>query len=136
MNETMEEEDKETTLRRRREMQRNNLKLKREQLKYHKIILKSSQQQLFEARKISFWDGDNDSWECRSSVIQCSPVCEIVPYGESSTHKITGVIARLRSPLLIMFLTNVKLKEMNVLLLGARHFILLYGNCWVSSHLV
>jgi hypothetical protein len=74
-------------------MQRNNLKLKREQLKYHKIILKSTQQQFFEAQKISFWEGDKDSREWRSGVIQCSPVCEIVPCGESSTHKITGVIA-------------------------------------------
>ena len=37
MNETMEEVDEETRLRARREMQRNNLKLKREQLKYNKI---------------------------------------------------------------------------------------------------
>ena len=36
MNETMEEVDEETRLRARREMQRNNLKLKREQLKYQK----------------------------------------------------------------------------------------------------
>ena len=51
MNGTMEEVDEETRLRRRRDMQRNNLKLKREQLKYHKIKLKSSQQQFFEAQK-------------------------------------------------------------------------------------
>jgi hypothetical protein len=92
----MEEVDKETRHCRRREMQRNNLKLKHEQLKYHKIILESTQQQFFEAKKISFWDGDKDSGEWRSGVIQCSPVCEIIPYGESSTHKITGVIARLK----------------------------------------
>ncbi len=42
MNVTMEEVDEETRLRTRREMQRNNLKLKREQLKYHKIILEST----------------------------------------------------------------------------------------------
>jgi hypothetical protein len=70
MNETMEEEDKETRLPRRREMQRNNLKLKHEQLKYHKIILESTQQQFFEAHKISFWDGDKDSGEWQSGVIQ------------------------------------------------------------------
>ena len=55
MNETMEEVDEETRLRARREMQRNNLKLKREQLKYQKIILESTQRQFFEAQKISFW---------------------------------------------------------------------------------
>jgi len=38
MNETMEEKDKETRLCKRREMQRNNLKLKLEQLKYHKLF--------------------------------------------------------------------------------------------------
>jgi hypothetical protein len=92
----MEEKNEETRLCRRKEMQRNNLKLKREQLKYYKIILESAQQQFFEAKKISFWDGDKDSGKWRSGVIQCSPVCEIIPYGESSTHKITGVIARLR----------------------------------------
>ena len=69
MNETMEEVDEETRLRTRREMQRNNLKLKREQLKYHKIILESTQQQFFEAQKISFWDGDKDSGEWRGGVI-------------------------------------------------------------------
>ena len=79
MNETMEEEDNETRLRRRRETQRKKLKLKREQLKYHKIILKWTQQQFFKAHKISFWDGDKDSREWQSGVIQCSPICEIVP---------------------------------------------------------
>jgi hypothetical protein len=74
MNNTMEEEDEETRLRRRREKQRNNLKLKHEQLKYHKIILKSTQQQFFEAQKITFWDGDKDSREWQSGVIQCSPI--------------------------------------------------------------
>jgi hypothetical protein len=67
----MEEVGKETRLRRRREMQRNNLKLKCEQLKYHKIILESTQQQFFEAQKISFWDGDKDSGEWPTGVIQC-----------------------------------------------------------------
>ena len=61
MNETMEEVDEETRLCRRREMQRNNLKLKHEQLKYNKVILESTQQQFFEAQKISFWVGDKDS---------------------------------------------------------------------------
>ena len=63
INKTMEEVDEETRLRRRREMKRNNLKLKHEQLKYHNIILKSTQQKFFEAEKISFWDGDEDSGE-------------------------------------------------------------------------
>ena len=83
----MEEEDKETRLRRRREMQRNNLKLKREKLKYHKIILESTQQQYFEAHKTSFWDVDKDSREWRCGVIQYSPICEIVPYGEAAHTK-------------------------------------------------
>ena len=96
MNETMEEEDKETRLHRRWEMQSNKLKLKCEQQKYHKIILKLTQQQFFEAHKISFWDGNQDSGDWQSGVIQCSPICEIVLYGESSTYKITGVIAQLR----------------------------------------
>ncbi len=61
MNKTMEEVDQETRRHRRREMQQNNLKLKREQLKYHKIILELTQQQFFEAQKISFWDGDKDT---------------------------------------------------------------------------
>ena len=113
MNETMEEVDEETRLRARREMQRKNLKLKREQLKYHKIILESTQRQFFEAQKISFWDGDKDSGEWRSGVIQCSPVCEIIPYGESSTHKITGVIARLResSPYFVLDECRIKRDE-------------------------
>jgi len=93
MNQIIEEENKETRLRRRREIQRNNLKLKCEQLKYHKVILNSTQHQFFEAQKISLWDDDKDSGEWQSGVIQCSPICEMVPYGESSTHKVTGVIA-------------------------------------------
>jgi hypothetical protein len=113
MNETMEEVDEETRLRRRREMQRNNLKLKHEQLKYHKIILESTQQQFFEAKKISFWDGDKDSGEWQSGVIQCSPVCGIILYGESSTHKITRVIARLResSPYFVLDECRIKRDE-------------------------
>jgi hypothetical protein len=63
MNQIIEEENKETRLRRRREIQRNKLKLKCEQLKYHKIILKSTQQQFFKTHKILFWDGNKDSGE-------------------------------------------------------------------------
>jgi hypothetical protein len=63
MNKPIEEEDKEIRLCRRRETQRNSLKLKREQLKYHKIIFKSTEQQFFGAQKIYFWDGDKDSGE-------------------------------------------------------------------------
>ncbi len=73
-------------------MKRNNLKLKCEQLKYHKIILDLTQQQFFKAQKISCWDCDKDSREWQSGVIECSPVCEIILYGESSTQ-ITRVIA-------------------------------------------
>ena len=54
MNETMEEVDEETRLRARREMQRNNLKLKREQLKYHKIILESTNDNSSKHRKYHF----------------------------------------------------------------------------------
>ena len=96
MNETMDEEDKETRLCKRKERKRSKLKLKREQQKYHSIILKMTQEQFFKAQKISFWDGDKDSGEWQNGVIQCSPVCKIVPYGESSMQKITGVIAKLR----------------------------------------
>ena len=73
VNETMEEVDEETRLHRRRVTKRNNPKMKREQLKYHKIILESTQQQFFEAQKISFWDGDKDSGEWQSGVIQFFP---------------------------------------------------------------
>ena len=93
MNETMDEEDKETRLPKRLGRNRSKLKLKHEQQKYHRIILKTTQEQFFEAQKISFWDGDKDSGEWRSGVIQYSPVCKIILYGESSTHKITRVIA-------------------------------------------
>ena len=96
MNETMDEEDKETRLHKRKERKRSKLKLKHEQQKYHSIILKTTQEQFFKVQKISFWDGDKDSGEWRNGVIQCSPICKIVPYGESSTQKITGVIAKLR----------------------------------------
>ena len=88
--------DKETWLHKRKEAKRNKLKQKREQQKYHKIILKMTQEQFFEVQKISFSDGDKDSGEWRNSVIQCSPVCQIVPYGESSIQKITGLIAKVR----------------------------------------
>ena len=55
--------DKETWLRKRKEAKRNKLKRKREQQKYHSIILKMTQEQFFEVQKISFWDGDKDSGE-------------------------------------------------------------------------
>ena len=71
INKTMEEIDKETRLCRRREIQRSNLKLKRAQLKYNQIFLESTQQQFFEAQKISFWDGDKDSREWQK---WCYPV--------------------------------------------------------------
>jgi predicted metal-dependent enzyme (double-stranded beta helix superfamily) len=53
----MDEMDKETWLRKRKEAKRNKLKQKHEQQKYHKIILKTTQEQFFEVQKISFWDG-------------------------------------------------------------------------------
>jgi len=43
--------------------QRNNLELKRKQLKYHQIILEWTQQQFSEEQKISFLDDDKDSGE-------------------------------------------------------------------------
>ena len=55
--------DKETWLRKRKETKRNKLKRKCEQQKYHSIILKTTQEQFFEAQKISFWDGDKDNRE-------------------------------------------------------------------------
>jgi hypothetical protein len=63
MNETMDEEDKETSRCNRKERKRSALKLKHEQQKYHSIILKTTQEQFFEEQKISFWDGDKDSGE-------------------------------------------------------------------------
>jgi hypothetical protein len=41
------------------------------------------------------------------------PICEIIPYGESSTHKITGVIAQLRefSPHFILDECRIKRDE-------------------------
>jgi hypothetical protein len=83
----MDEEDKETRLIKRKEAQRNKLKLKHEKQKYHSIILKATQEQFFESHKISFWDGDKDSGKWQNGVIQCSPICKIVPYGENSTLK-------------------------------------------------
>ena len=93
----MDGEDVEPMLSRGKERQRIQLKLICEQEKYLSIILKTTQEQFFKARKTSFWDGDKDTGEWRSDVIQCSPICEIVPYGDRSRqNKITGVIAKLR----------------------------------------
>ena len=69
MNETMDEEDKETRRIKRKEAQRNKLKLKHEQQKYHSIILKTTQEQFFKVQKLSFWDGDKDSGEWQNDVI-------------------------------------------------------------------
>ena len=74
MNSTMDGENKESRLSRRKERQRIQLKLKREQEKYLSIILKTTQEQFFKARKTSFWDGDKDTREWRSDVIQSSPI--------------------------------------------------------------
>ena len=49
MNSTMDGEDEESRLSRRKERQRIQLKLKREQEKYLSIILKMTQEQSFEA---------------------------------------------------------------------------------------
>ncbi len=59
------------------------------------------------------WGGDKDSWEWKSGVIHCSLACEIIPYGESSTHKITRVIARLRksSPYFVLDECRIKRDE-------------------------
>ncbi len=76
MNSTMDGEDEESRLSRRKERQRIQLKLKREQEQYLSIILKTTQEQFFEARKTSFWDGDKDNREWQSGVIECSSVCE------------------------------------------------------------
>ncbi len=72
-----------------------------------------TQEQIFEAQKKSFQDGGKDSREWQRGVIQCSPVCKIVPYGESSMQKITLVIAKLRSSLFISCLKTIEFKEMN-----------------------
>ena len=63
MNSTMDGEDKESRLSRRKERQRIQLRLKHEQEIYLSIILKMTQEQFFEAQKTSFWDGDKDTGE-------------------------------------------------------------------------
>ncbi len=54
MNKTMDEEHEETRLSRLNEKKRIQLKLKREQQKYHSIILKTTKELFFEAQKISY----------------------------------------------------------------------------------
>ncbi len=72
----------------------------------------STQQQLVEAQKISFWDGDKDSGKWCSGVIQCSPVSEVVPYGDrSSKQKITRVIAKLRESSSYFVLEECRIKK-------------------------
>ena len=122
MNSTTDGEDEESRLSRRKERQRIQLKLKREQEKYLSIILKTTQEQFFEARKTSFWDGDKDTGEWRSDVIQCSPVCEIVPYGDRSRqNKITGVIAKLRESSPYFVLEECRLRRDECAFVGSKN---------------
>ncbi len=64
------------------EMKRMNTKHVREQEHHKHTILNTTQNQFFEQKKITFWDGDKDNGEWWKDVTQCSPVDKIVPYGE------------------------------------------------------
>ena len=72
-----------------------NVKHAREQEHHKRTILKTTRDQFFKQKKITFWDGDKDNGEWRKDVTQCSPVDEIAPYGLKA-KQISGVIARLR----------------------------------------
>ena len=83
---------------------------------HHKhTILKTTRNQFFEQKKITFWDGDKDNGEWRKDVTQCSPVDELSPYGEKG-KKITGVIAKLRenSPYFVLEESRIKCWEKSV----------------------
>ncbi len=64
------------------EMKRMNAKHVREQEHHKRTNLKMTQNKFFKQKNITFWDGDKDNGEWRKDVTQCSPVDEIVPYGE------------------------------------------------------
>ena len=89
-----------------------NAKHVREQEHHKRTILKTTRNQFFEQKKITFWDGDKDDGEWRKDVTQCSPVDEISPYGEKG-KKITGVIAKLRenSPYFVLEESRIKRDE-------------------------
>ena len=54
--------------------------------------LKTTRNQFYEQKKITFWDGDKDNGEWRKDIRQCSLVDPIRGKGK----KISGVIAKLR----------------------------------------
>ena len=52
---------KDLMLQQRQELKQMNAKHKREQGKYKRIILKMTEKQFFEEKKITFWDGNDDT---------------------------------------------------------------------------
>ncbi len=59
-----------------------NAKHVREQEHHKHTILKTTQNQFFKQKKITFCNGDKDNGEWQKDVTQGSPVDKIVPYGE------------------------------------------------------
>ena len=57
-----------------------NAKHVREQEHHKCTILKTTWNQFFEQKKITFWDGDKDNGEWQKDVTLCSPVDKIKPY--------------------------------------------------------
>ena len=89
-----------------------NMKHAREQEHHKRTILKTTRDQFFKQKKITFWDGDKDNGEWRKDVTRWSPVDEIAPYGLKA-KKIYGVIARLRehSPYFVLTESRIKRDE-------------------------
>ena len=56
------------------EMKRMNVKHVREQEHHKRTIFKTTRNQSFKQKKITFWDGDKDNGEWWKDVTQCSPV--------------------------------------------------------------
>ncbi len=72
--------------------------------------------------KTSFWDGGKDNGEWQSGVIQCSPICEIIPYGDrTSQNKITGVIAKLRESSPYFVLEECRLRRDECAFVGSKN---------------
>lgn len=99
-----------------------NAKHVREQEHHKRTILKTTRNQFFEQKKITFWDGDKDDGEWRKDVTQCSPVDEISPYGEKG-KKITGVIAKLRENSPYFVLEESRIKRDECAFVGKKHRI-------------
>ena len=89
-----------------------NAKHVREEEHHKHTILKTTWNQFFKQKKITFWDGDKDNSEWQKDVTQCYPVEEIAPYGEKG-KKISGVIEKLReiSPYFVLEESRIKRDE-------------------------